>query len=117
MTDQTASTSYSPSTLWDWYRRGGDILVYLAISLSIAIFVGQEKMISRGDVAYWLLVGPALLMPLLRVRQTIENLLLGVGRPIAAFGILSGAWFLLQRDFGAIPPIFLIVWEIGRAHV
>ncbi len=115
MTDQTISISYPSAAIWDWYRRGGDIIVYLAISLGMALFIGQERIISRGDVAYWLLVGPGLVMPLLRLRQTLENLLLGTARPIAAFGILSGIWFITQRDFSAIPPMFLIVWVAGWA--
>ncbi|TAV89327.1 hypothetical protein [Rhizobium leguminosarum] len=115
MIERAIPAPYSAFRILDWYKTGGDILVFLAISLGMAIFIGQERMISRGDVAYWLLVGPAMLMPLLRVRQTVENLLLGVARPLAAFGTLSGAWFLFQRDFGAIPPIFLIIWVAGWA--
>jgi len=105
-----------PATgVWTWYKRGGDVLVFIAISLSTAIFIGQEQIISRGDVVYWLLVGPSLLMPLLRFRQTLENLLFGKARPIAFFGIVSAVWLIIQRDFGAIPPVFLIVWVAGWA--
>ncbi|MBB3312277.1 hypothetical protein FHT78_004059 [Rhizobium sp. BK196] len=102
--------------VWTWYKQGGDVLAFIAISLSMAIFIGQEQIISRGDVVYWLVVCPSLLMPLLRFRQTLENLLFGKARPIAFFGIVSAVWLMIQRDFGAVPPIFLIVWVAGWAY-
>jgi hypothetical protein len=100
---------------WRWYKGGGDILLFIATSLTMALFVGQERIILRGEPAYWVLVWPAILLPVLRLRPTLENLIFGTARPLAVFGVLSCGWFLVRHDFVAVAPALLFVWVAGWA--
>lgn len=100
---------------WTWYKGGGDITVFVALSLAMAIFIGQERVILRGEPAYWALVLPAVLFPMLRLRQTFENFLFGAARPLAVFGVLSCGWFAIRHDFVAVAPAVLFVWVAGWA--
>lgn len=100
---------------WQWYKSGGDILLFIGISLTIALFVGQERIISRGEPMYWTIVSPAVLLPMLRLRSTIENLGFGAARPLAFFGIVSCGWSVVRLDFNAAIPVLLFVWVAGWA--
>lgn len=98
-----------------WYVRGGDVIVFLAIWLLIALTIGQDQLIERFSPTYWTAVGSALLFPILRFRQTFENLLLGKARPLTAFAILATAWWLFNRDLNMIPPVILLTVVGGWA--
>jgi hypothetical protein len=93
-----------------WYKNGGDILLFLAYSLLLTVYMGQERIVSRGEPLYWLLTLPAVAAPLPRLRQTVENLIFGCARPIAVMGVTASLWFGLRGDTGAVPPIILIAW-------
>ncbi|MBY2992606.1 hypothetical protein HF263_17655 [Rhizobium leguminosarum] len=97
-------------SFWVWYKKGGDILLFVAYSLLLTIYMGQERIVSRGDLLYWLLTLPTVAAPLPRVRQTVENLIFGCARPLAAMGLIASIWFGLKGDMGVIPPIVLIAW-------
>lgn len=105
----------SISSLWKLYKSGGDLLIFIALSLATAFFIGQERVISRWEPAYWLLIVPALVMPLLRCRETVNELVFGRAFPLTVFALTSTLWLCIRRDFGAIPPIVLIVWVAGWA--
>lgn len=98
-----------------WYGSGGDILLFVAISLAMALVIGQEQIILKGDPWYWALVMPAILFPTLRLRQTLENLVFGTARPLLMFGMLACGWFVIRHDFGAVFPALLFVWVAGWA--
>lgn len=98
-----------------WYRSGGDILLFVATSLAMALVIGQEQIILKGDPLYWGLVIPAMLFPMLRLRQTLENLLFGAARPLLVFGFLACGWFLIRQDLAAVFPALLFVWVAGWA--
>lgn len=118
MSSQSINLSHGHLTIvstWNYYKRGGDLLVFIAISLAMALFIGQERIISKGELTYWLLILPAALMPLLRFRQTVGSLLLGRALPIAIFGSLACVWCLVRKDFGSIPPVVLFTWVAGWA--
>lgn len=100
---------------WRWYKSGGDIILFVGISLTLALFVGEERVILRGEPVYWAIVSPAILLPMLRLRSTIENLLFGAARPLALFGIVSCAWSVVRQDIGAAVPVLLFVWVAGWA--
>lgn len=105
---------YKESTLL-WYTRGGDITIFIAISLIVAIFTGQEKIVTRGEYLYWVLILPALLFPVFRIKQTLKNLVSGAARPLLALGVISSIWFTLHGDLKTIPPLLLIIWVSGWA--
>jgi hypothetical protein len=98
-----------------FFRSGGDILLFVGIWLVVALFEGQDELVIRGSPSYWLAVGPALLFPALRWRQTIRSMLFGPARPITAFVALASGWSLVQGDLAQLPPLFLIAWVCGWA--
>lgn len=98
-----------------WYRSGGDILLFVATSLAMALVIGQEQIILKGDPLYWALVIPAIFFPTLRLRQTLENLVFGTARPLLVFGLLACGWFVIRQDFAAVFPALLFVWVAGWA--
>lgn len=103
------------SSSFEWYKSGGDILIFLGIWLSASLFIGQDRLIVKWGFLYWLAVMPAMFFPLFRAKQVFYNLLFGVARPIALFGLASAIWLAARQDFAAIAPLFLLVWVIGWA--
>lgn len=101
--------------LWNWYKSGGDLLIFLAFSLATSLFIGQDRVINRGDFVYWVLTVPAVFFPAFRFRQTAQNVLFGRARLIGVFGILATLAMLWRHDFGLVPPVILIVWVSGWA--
>lgn len=100
----------SLARMWEKYKSGGDILVFLGIWLASTIFIGQDRAVVKGDWYYWLAVVPAMVFPLIRFSSTMKNLLFGKARPLAFFGVLGVAWAVLNQDFAVAAPIILIVW-------
>lgn len=100
---------------WRWYKTGGDILLFVGCALGISFFIGEDRIVLRGQPLYWAIVSPAVLLPMLRLRPTIENLLFGSARPLTLFGIISCGWFVARQDFNAVIPVVLFVWVAGWA--
>lgn len=98
-----------------WYMRGGDITIFVGLSLIVAIFTGQEKIISRGEPLYLIIVLPALILPFLRLKQTLKSLVFGAAKPFLIFGAVSASWFVFRGDLKTIPALLLIVWVSGWA--
>lgn len=96
-----------------WYRGGGDIVLFVALSLAFSMFLGQDQVVSRGDLTYWLLIAPAVIFPLLRVRQTVASLLFGLARPMAILAICSGLWFIIRGEYAVVLPLILLAWISG----
>lgn len=118
LTEVLLALERSPGSLVQvgrWYRSGGDIILFVATSLAMALVIGQEQIIVKGDPLYWVLVIPAILFPTLRLRQTLENLLFGTARPLLAFGLLACGWFVIRQDLAAVFPALLFVWVAGWA--
>lgn len=111
----TSYGDFSAGSMWKWYSQGGDIILFAVYSLGMKLFIGQEQIVSRTDLVYWLLVVPALLLPALRLRQTIGNLLMGVARPFAVLGLIAGLWCLISKDYSVVPQLVLLVWVAGWA--
>lgn len=101
--------------LWEFYRRGGDIILFVSFSLFLSLFIGQEQIVAKGSSLYWALVIPAILLPAIRLRQTLSSLFLGSLRPIAIMGIVACVWLIISGDFSVLPALFLIVWVAGWA--
>lgn len=99
----------------EWYKSGGDILIFISIWLLVALFHGQDAIIVKWSAAYLFAIVPAVILPALRMRQTINALLFGTARPIAAFGLIGLIWLIATGDWSAIPPLFLIAWVSGWA--
>lgn len=93
-------------------RRNFAMLLYIVLSLSVAMSISQEETPEIGSLGYWLLIAPSLLLPLTDVGG-IFNALLGRARPIFVFGLTAGAWQLLQGDIKALLQLVLIVWVLG----
>ena len=105
----------SRGALWNWYKGGGDIALFVGFSLMLTVFVGQERIISRGEPLYWVLIIPALVLPVIRIRQTLHNLFFGIARPLAVMGIAAAVWYLAKGDWQTLIPLFLFVWSAGWA--
>ena len=99
----------------EWYKGGGDISIFIGFSLVLSMFLGQDRIVSRADISYWLLIVPALVFPALRLRQTVESLIWGIARPLGIFGALGGIWFMARGDYSVVPPLILIAWVSGWA--
>lgn len=115
-----AGTVRAPTSVWAWYKAGGDILVFISIWLASTLFAGQDLIIEKWSFRYLLAVVPAVVFPILRFKQTLNNLLFGGARPIVVFGVAGLIWLLASGDLAGIPPLFLIVWVAGwvcRAEV
>ncbi|MFN7025565.1 MAG: hypothetical protein ACK4QP_13815, partial [Pseudorhizobium sp.] len=98
-----------------WYKSGGDILIFISIWLMGALFHGQDAIIEKWSANYLLAIVPAVVFPAMRMRQTLNALLLGTARPVAAFGLIGLIWLVAKGDWAAIPPLFLITWVTGWA--
>ncbi|CEG56249.1 O-antigen ligase family protein [Legionella fallonii] len=66
------------------------LLLYLIISLSFLLFVGQNIIIERGSIAYWLFLFPMLLL-LVNTREIVSNICLKTW-PILLMLVLVVFW-------------------------
>ncbi len=93
-------------------RRNFAMLLYIVLSLGVAMSISQEETPEIGSLGYWLLIAPSLLLPLTDV-GAIFRALLERARPILVFGLTAGAWQLLRGDIKALLQLVLIVWVLG----
>jgi hypothetical protein len=96
-----------------WFKGGGDTAIFIALSLFFSLFIGQDQIVNRSGLTYCLLVTPAIVFPLLRLRQTLDSLVFGLARPFAVLGFLGCAWSIIGGDYSVIPPLVIIVWVSG----
>ena len=93
-------------------RRNFAMLLYIVLSLGVAMSISQEETPEIGSLGYWLLIAPTLLLPLTDV-GAIFRTLLGQARLILVFGLTAGAWQFLRGDIKALLQLVLIVWVLG----
>ncbi|MBR1363432.1 hypothetical protein [Bradyrhizobium ottawaense] len=85
------------------------LVVFLLNSIAIQMVVGQDVAIERFSPIYWALVLPALILPLLSIRE-IFRMLLGRGILLLAFLLCAGGYQLARGDLQALAQLFLMVW-------
>lgn len=93
-------------------RRNFAMLIYIVLSLGVAMTISQEETPEIGSLGYWLLIAPSLLLPFTDVRAIFRTLF-ERARPILIFGLTAGAWQLSRGDIRAALQLVLIVWVLG----
>lgn len=94
---------------------------FVALSLLVTMSLGQTEIIERDSLRYWLIVTPAILLPLLDLRAIVTTLL-GRASLLLLFLLLAGGWHLLNGDIRATVQLCLLVLGIAwistlRAHI
>jgi hypothetical protein len=89
------------------------LIVFIALSLSVAMSLGQFADFERGSLQYWLIVTPALLFPLLDLNEFLKTLL-GRAKLLLIMLLWAGGWYLVMDDpratmqLGAL--VLVLVW-------
>ena len=84
------------------------ILLLTAVSLMVTMSLNQEDSIEIESLSYWLLVGPAALLPLFDLRRIIKTLF-GRAKLLLAFVVLAGTWHLALDDKRAVMQLGLLI--------
>ncbi|MCK1652725.1 hypothetical protein IVA88_14935 [Bradyrhizobium sp. 149] len=85
------------------------LVIFLLNSIAIQMVVGQDVAIERFSAIYWALVLPALMLPLISIRE-IFRMLLGRGILLLAFLLCAGGYQFARGDLQALAQLFLMVW-------
>ncbi|MDM4767520.1 hypothetical protein [Pelomonas sp. SE-A7] len=93
-------------------RRSLSLLLFIVLSMLVAMSIDQKETPEVGSFAYLLLVVPSLLLPLTEP-LAVARALLGRARPILIFGIVAGGWHLMRGDLRAVQQLVLIVLVLG----
>lgn len=86
------------------------LIVFLNISFFILLFIGQNEVVVRGSTIYWLILLPALLLPLTKFNYIICNFFLKTW-PILLMFVITLVWGLMKQDTQVIfrLALFLLV--------
>lgn len=97
------------------------MILFVALSLSVGMSLGQYSSFERGSLQYWLLVVPALLFPLLNSRELL-GALLGRAQLLLIMLVWAGGWWLVMGDprvvmqLGAL--VLVLAWiSTDRAEI
>jgi hypothetical protein len=89
-------------------RRNFWLLFFVCNSMVLQMFLGQADVIAQYSLIYWLLVLPALLIPLMFL-PGIVTVLGGRARLLLYFLILAGGFYLVRGDFRTVMQLFLLI--------
>jgi hypothetical protein len=89
-------------------RRNYWLLFFLCTSIAMQMSLRQADVVARYSLVYWLLVLPALLIPLMFLPGIITALG-GRARFLFYFLILAGAFHLIRGDFRTVMQLFLLI--------
>lgn len=73
------------------------LIVFAALSLSVAMSLGQFGSFERGSLQYWLIVTPALLFPLLDPHELLKTLF-GRAKLLLIMLLWAGGWCFVTGD-------------------
>ncbi|MHB8799679.1 MAG: hypothetical protein ACYDBY_14560 [Thermoanaerobaculia bacterium] len=88
------------------------MLVFLCVSLLLAMTIRQEASVVPGSVHYWVIVGSAALLPALSFRR-IATRLVGDSWTLLAFLVVAGGWQLARGDARAAVRLALLTWVLA----
>ncbi|EAQ36401.1 hypothetical protein NB311A_20726 [Nitrobacter sp. Nb-311A] len=75
--------------------------VFIALSLTVTMSLGQLNSFERGSFQYWLLVTPALLFPLLDPHVLLKTLF-GRAKLLLVMVLWAGSWYFVIGDIRVI---------------
>lgn len=95
-------------------QRHAAMILFVSLSLFVTLSIGQLEILQQGSLRYWLVVAPAILLPLLDARA-IAATLLGRSTLLLFFLLLAGCWQLFRGDVWAAIQLCLLV--LGMAWI
>lgn len=105
----TAAADTAPS---QGSQRHAAMIGFVAISLLVTMSLGQLEILERGSFRYWLVVVPAILLPLLDLRAVVTTLL-GRASLLLLFLLWAGAWHLFKGDVRVTAQLGALVLGIA----
>ncbi len=84
-------------------------MLFITLALLVSMSVTQEEAPEPGSLRYWLLVLPAVLLPLTGLLPMARTLV-GRARWLLVFLLSAGAWHLLKGDTRAVMQLGLLIW-------
>jgi hypothetical protein len=101
----TPAASRSPRAV---HRRNLALTVFVLSALGVSMSVRQDAAPEPGSLAYWLLISPAALLPLVDFGAIIATLL-GRARLLLFFVLSAGAWHFIHGDTQAVMQLGLLI--------
>ncbi len=84
---------------------------FIVLSILMSMLVGQDTAVRPYSPAYFAIVLPALVVPLLWWRG-IAAAAVGIGWPLLVFALVAGGWQLAMGDYRAVIQLYLFVWVL-----
>lgn len=84
---------------------------FIVLSILMSMLVGQDTAVRPYSPAYFAIVLPALVVPLLWWRG-IAAAAVGIGWPLLVFALVAGGWQLAMGDYRAVIQLVLFVWVL-----
>ncbi|MGQ0684324.1 hypothetical protein [Bradyrhizobium sp.] len=95
-------------------QRHTAMIGFVALSLLVTMSLGQLDSFQHGSLQYWLVVAPAVLLPLLDLRAIVATLL-GRASLLLWFLLLAGGWHFFMGDARATAQLCALV--LGMAWI
>jgi len=94
-------------------QRHWAMLVFVALSLLVTMSLGQTEGFARGSLQYWLVVTPAVVLPLLDLAAIVKTLL-GRAKLLLVLLLWAGGWHFAAGDaratFQLCAIILVLTW-------
>jgi hypothetical protein len=84
------------------------MLAFVTLSLLVTMSLDQTSSFARGSLQYWLVVLPALLLPLLDLPAILKRLF-GEARLLLVFLVCAGGWHLAMGDVRVTLQLFQFI--------
>jgi len=88
------------------------MFAFVTLSLLVTMSLDQTSSFARGSLQYWLVVLPALLLPLLDLPAILKSLF-GRARILLLFLVCAGGWHLATGDLRAALQLFQFILALA----
>lgn len=86
--------------------------LFVAVSLFVTLSFPQLQNFARGSLQYWILLGNAIIWPLLSIHRVIAALA-GPARLLLLFALPAAAWWIAHGDLTAVLQMGLLVMGLA----
>src|SRR3974390_3252940 len=84
------------------------LLLFIIWSLLVTMSIGQNDEVAAGSVRYWLLITPAIVLPMVNAQEVLTTLF-GTGRALLLCLLIAGTWHIFHGDARAVIQLGLLV--------
>lgn len=86
------------------------LVLFITLSILVLLFIKQDEVVERNSIAYWLILLPALFLPLTKLQEVTYNIIFKTW-PLLLMFFIALIWSLFSNDTHILfrLSLFLIV--------